>query len=253
MIWERLKIAGFVLVLAAGSSAADEEQKNLFRVVGKVEKPGPRPDTVEVTYTLANTSSKRITAWDFGCMEIFQDGTDGGLTTNAIDGYRVAEMQAEGAVTESAITVNAITESKGVIEPSGRVVRSIVFDRSQLSGPYAARTCGPVVAIFEDTSFEGPAHFADGYFEHRAREAIEARTLSRKLEQQIRQGKAFSEAIESLSAQPGGRLLSGFRQVLRRGDSLSPDVVFEQLDKDYSWSLRHLPRKWQVRVEKELQ
>lgn len=56
----------FVSALALSSSLRAEESEPLFRIESKVEKPGASPNVLEVTYTMVNTSTKRISAWDFG-------------------------------------------------------------------------------------------------------------------------------------------------------------------------------------------
>lgn len=248
MKWERFGSAlVFILAsaLAAWPALAAEKERS-FRIESKNEKSGPRPGTLEVTYTLVNSSSKRITAWDFGCADILHDGTDGGLTRTSVDAYRTLEMRLEGRY-------EGPLSGEGIVEPNQRLEKVIVFDSAELSGPYAATTCGPIVAIFEDATFEGSPKLADAHFEHRAKEAVDARRVHLELEKRIREGKALAESIEALSASPTGRSLSGFRQVLRRGDSLSSELVFEQLGKDYAWAVRHLSADWRAWVEKELQ
>lgn len=233
------------LALATFLPASAEEKKPSFRIEGQVEAPGPRPGLLEVTYILVNTSSKRITGWDFGCIDILQDGTDGGLTRTSVDAYRVLEMKSEGREVSS-------TASDSIVEPGQRIERKIIFDSAEQMGPHAAKSCGPIVAIFEDASFEGAPDLAEEHFARRAQEAIEAKRNSRELEKLLSQGKPLAAALDSLAAQPAGKRLDGMRQAIRGGYPATAAMVFEELDGDYRWAIHHLPPSWQTRVAKEL-
>ena len=233
-----------VFVLAASWPALADEKEPLFRIESKVEKPGSRKGTLEFTYSLVNTSSQRITAWDFGCIEMLQDGTEGGLTRTAVDGYRSLEMRFQGR--------EGLPLGEEILEPNQRIEKTIVFDRDKQSGPYAAKSCGPLVAIFEDATFEGSKDLADSHFERRTQEAIQARRTYRDLEQRLEQGTPLAAAVESISAKPG-RPLEGASQAIHRGIPVTPAMIFDELENDYQWAFKHLPAQWREQVAKELQ
>lgn len=233
------------LTLAMISPASAEEKERAFRVESQLETPGTRPGSLEVTYTLVNTSPKRITAWDFGCLDILHDGTDGGLTMTSVDAYRVLEMKNEGREV-------SMEGRDGIVEPNQRVERKVTFDPADQAGPYAAKSCGPIVAIFEDATFEGAQHLADAHFARRAQEAIEAKRNVRDLEKLIERGKPLAAALDFLAVRPAGKNLDGMRQAIHRGYPATAKMVFEELDGDYRWAVRHLPPYWQARVAKEL-
>ncbi len=247
----RTEFANFTLVAMALLQATSmpvlaEDKEHLFRIESQVESPGPGPGQLAVTYTLINTSSKRITAWDFGCIDVLQDGSDGGRTRTSVDAYRILEKENEGReMSEEA--------RESLIEPDQRVERKITFDLAEPAGPYAAKSCGPLLAIFEDATYEGAPDLAEEHFTRRAQEAIVAKRHFRELERLIGEGKPLADALDILAAQPSGKDLDGMRQAIHRGYPVTAAMVLEELDGDYRWAVHHLPPTWKARVAKELQ
>jgi hypothetical protein len=134
-----------------------------LRVESQVLSEGIGPDVVQVTYNLVNDSRKTITAWSFGCVAANQEG----LAENDWFGADVYYVPEEGEREDPGADT-----SRRPIPPGGRIAEIVTYRLEELDGPYAARSCAPILAIFDDGTFEGSPQLAELTFGERLRDAI---------------------------------------------------------------------------------
>jgi hypothetical protein len=134
-----------------------------LRIESQVLSEGIGPDMVQVTYNLVNDSRKTITAWSYGCVVANQEG----LAENSWLGADVYYVPEEGESEDP-----GADSSLRPIPPGGRIEEIASYRLEVLDGPYAARSCAPILAIFDDGTFEGSPQLADLTFGERVRDAI---------------------------------------------------------------------------------
>jgi hypothetical protein len=263
MKWIRLrKSVGLVLaclgISLATAAKADDEVS--LKVESKVQMPGKQPGTIEVTYTLVNTSSKPITAYKFGCTVASQNGS-GNFSYLGEDGYLSWERFLAGEDVE----FNS-GPYKGYLLPGERVLQTMSFNLLDRDGPFAGTTCGVAVAVFADTSVEGEPFLAETFFMNRAAIAIDSSRVIRSLEEQLSQGAGLEAAISRIreqlsrsSIQEGGvnlavELLIEFHEAKRKsGEAFAGSEILDLLRKDQERAMRHLPSNWAASVMEKIQ
>lgn len=260
MRWIRLrKSSGLALAflgisLAAAASADDEVS---LKVESKVPTPGTQPGTIEVLYTLVNTSSKPITAYKFGCTDASQNGF-GNFSYLGEDGYLPFERFQAGQDVQS-------SRSKGYLMPGDRVTQTMDFDLLDLDGPFSGATCGTLVVVFADTSIEGEPSLAETFFIQRANSATDAQNAYRSLVGHLGHGKPLNDAIGKIASEQGRsalhengangtvELMSQLRGTAEDDQEEVATWLLAQLQADYESAMRHLPDEWKKAVLRRIE
>lgn len=251
----------FVLALIAGVSASPTWGQEVtspgpvvsLRIVSRSQVPGESPGGVDMVYRLVNDSAKTIVAWEFACVTAKQDGNS---VQGAIgyDGY----VPFERSRTEDE------PPFPEVIAPGMAYEQRIQVSPAELDGPMAGKTCGPVLVIFDDTTYEGTAAKAGSWFRSRARTAVDAWAGREALARELGSSRTLAETLETLNAKlsrpatdpkgtsVAGRLFSAHLNRLRQGLQTSAAEVLTELDFHYSAAMNHLPPSWRANVLEEV-
>jgi hypothetical protein len=241
----RLLLAGAALI----SMNAEATDRTSLRVEKKTQVSSPAArGAVEVTYTLLNTSTKTITSWDFTCVTVNHAGLSA-TTSIAQDGYRSHAL--------SQLLGSAPPESGGIIRPGERIVQTATLLPGELDGPLAAKSCAPVLVIFDDATFEGDSTLANERFDARAAEAIAALKAVKELTNALQSGKApvaaMDRAIETREDGAARDLLIAVRDFVQDGAAIGTTDLLKTLEARYLAAFAHLPEQWRARVEKEME
>lgn len=239
----------FALIWPSGSTLAADLA---LRVVNKSESPGKAAGSLELTYTLVNTSSKVITAWAFGCMTATQDGKST-VGFGSSDAYsQLANLDSSSG--ESASGESALTD--GLIRPGQQVEEKVEISLDSLDGPYAAVTCGPLMVIFDDVTYEGDSKLLSSHFKTRAEDARDNYRAYIRLREELAAGWPVEEATARVVAaqkrgidDPEGLNVPISEMTSYQGDA---EALLQSLWTRYQQAYQHLPKSWQENVAKEL-
>lgn len=241
---------------AAGPERSAANEVRSLRIASKFESPGSRPGAYTVTYELVNDSEKIITAWDFGCVIATQAGYPV-LTRIGNDAYRTFELHRLGRD-------QGAPWPDRLILPGGKVRQEVPFEPAELDGPLAGKTCGPVLAIFEDTTFEGKEALADSWFESRAHQATAALETRHLLEAELAKGKDARQAVATALrlrlgrssrpevVDPGADRLLRWQSQITQARPQDVEELVGDLELDFQAAMAHLPARWQQEVLAEV-
>ena len=238
-----------IMFLRLSQVAAETPGDNIsLEVESKIQSPGKQPGSIEVTYTLVNTSAKPITAYKFGCTHALQS-SNGNFAYVGEDGYLPWERFQAGEVDE--------TQRKGYILPRERISQTISLNLNERDGPFSGTTCEVVVVIYADTSVEGEASLAESFFQQRATTATDAKNAYRVLLEQLAHGKSLNDAIGKIASEQRRDALnengangavdfiSQLRETARGDQEHIANMALAQLRSDYQRAMKHLPAEWE--------
>jgi len=248
-VLRRGPLFGLILAVALSSPCtATAAQRLSLQVESKTIAPSiTEPGVVDATFTLVNGSQKTITAWTFGCVVISQLGRST-VTAASTDSYQSRSV--------SALLDMPPAQGDAFIPPGARVLVKAAMDPRELDGPFAAKSCGPVVVIFEDATFEGDSATASRHFEARAEHAVDAWRAYGLFGEALAAGTPVAEALELVrQSQPEGIGFSAVRadyELAREGNTIDAPSLLRRLNAYHLAALEHLPSDWKDRVEKEM-
>lgn len=236
-------------VLALGGEVFAEDVRAL-----KVERREAKLLGEEVVFHLVNQSEKTITAWYFGCLTVSPLGA-GSLTAVAVETYY-----------EYAIPGTAVADdSSGPIQPGQKRTQAVKVLQGEQADPLAAKTCAPILVVFEDTSFEGDADRAEAVFRQRAEDAKDVALAREELLAEVGNGTPLVEAVgklvgarkniaqdarqSTLAASQLERFAARASAAGKGGDTAE---ILAELEAYYEAAMRHLPGEWQAVVNREL-
>lgn len=211
---------------ADGGEARPFERVDQRMVSSSVTAFGDPGRTVEYVYE--NVGDRVITAWEHRCIKATNDGRVG-WSSSSRDGFRAAILPRSPSYRRSQLVY------------PGDTVRTEVGFADDDDGPFAAVSCGMVLAIFEDGSYRGAPEIATPHFARRRAMTLDARRLVDELERI----EASGEPSEPLQPERFGIYSERVHSILEGApDGRSPlkemKALRQQAENDLEVMVRHL-------------
>ena len=242
------QIASVALVGGLLPCALTAKEPSL-RVIGQKILVGEKPGQVMVQYEMVNESNKIITALDFDCVLVDRAG--------------LASVNIAGNDYYYQLLPDARPVKPDLIEPGARVTKTVEMRQNEVE-PLGGKTCGPVLVIFDDATYEGPAERAETWFESRANDAISISWATKSLRSHLEKGGSLAAALSEILEAPsnsaetrqrvvGKKQLEGYLKRISSGDEkLDQQRVLNELSAKYENALRNLPETWRAKVKLEV-